>query len=254
MRELHNGNLRREYLGTQCCMQNGWGMQVICKLALATLLVAALAGCGSRIVKPDDNGRPAYRLDDGSLCEAPADFAQLVDAPATTQVRSLFLASASPGDIVASIVELPPLANVQAAFYLSCEQYARRELSKKEFNRRLRIYQELRVAHVTLGIREWRDDPEGYAQSGKLCHFIYQHGEPDSRDVTRLVPPLTSVDDCAIMVNRDGGTHVLLGCSNGRWDTYWAEAPLLASPNGWANRRRSAVGTRYVPEPNCGWY
>lgn len=229
-------------------------MTVICKLICAVLLSTALVGCGARVIKSDDNSLPVYRLDDGSSCKAPPGFAELVNASATQQMRSLFLASAPPADVATGIEELPPHQNIEAAFYLSCAEYSRGELSKDEFSRQRRIYQEFRVAHMTRGVRAWQDDPEGYLVPGKVCHFIFNHGLPDSRDVTRLVPAETSVDDCAMFISRNGGTHVLLGCSNGRWDTEWAKGRLLAGPNGWAVRRRSAVGSRYVPEPNCGWY
>jgi len=228
-------------------------MTDICKCLIAAVLSAALVGCGPRVVKPDDDGLPAYRIDDGSLCKPPPNFAEIVDASATQQVRSLSLGSAPPADIVTGIVNLPPRQNIDAAFYLSCAEYARGELSKEEFSRQRQIYQAFRLAHLTQGIRKWRDDPEGYVVPGKVCHFIFNNGLPDSRDVTRLVPAETSVDDCAIFVSRSGGTHLLLGCSNGRWDTQWAKGRLLVGPNGWANRHRSAAGTHYVPEPNCGW-
>ncbi len=228
-------------------------MSKLYKAVLAATLAAALAACGSRAVVPEDNGLPAYRLDDGSLCEAPPEFAALADAASTQQVRSLFLASAAPEAIVASIRDLPPHQNLEAAFYLSCGEYVRGKLSEAEFSRQRRIYQALRLEHLARGIQQWREQPDGFQFPGKVCHFIHNHGAPDRRDVTRLVPIETSVDDCAMHVSRNGGTHVLLGCSEGAWDTRWAQQPLLAGPNGWANRRRSAAGTRYVPEPNCGW-
>jgi hypothetical protein len=111
----------------------------------------------------------------------------------------------------------------------------------------------MRLAHLIAGIQAWREDPAGYQLSGKLCHFIHNKNAPDKRDVTRLVPTETAIDDCAMFVHRNGGTHLLVGCTAGRWETLWARKPLLVGPNGWANRRRSAVGTRYVPEPNCAW-
>lgn len=202
---------------------------------------------------PGASGPPAYRIYDGSLCKAPSNFAGIADAPSTQQVRSLFLASAEPEQVVASISNVPPQQHLEAAFYLSCAQYVTGELSKAEFSKQRRIYQAMRLALLTAGIQAWRNDSRGYQSSGKLCHFIHNHGAPDKRDVSRLVPAETSVDDCAMLVNRNGGTHVLLGCSAGRWETRWAAHPLLAAPNGWANRHRSAAATRYVPEPNCGW-
>jgi hypothetical protein len=229
-------------------------MKGVCRIVFAAMLGAALAACGTRAIKPEDGGLPVYRLDDGSLCKAPPNFEDIVNAAPTQQMLLLFNASAPPADVAAGIVDLPPRQNIDAAFYVSCAQYAGGELSDNEFNRERRIWQEFRQAHMTRGIREWRDDPEGYEEPGKICHFIFNHGLPDVRDVTRLVPAETSVDDCAIFVSRNGGKYVLLGCSNGRWDTQWAQAPLLAGPNGWAVRSRSAVGTHYVPDPNCGWY
>lgn len=223
------------------------------KVVFAVMLGAGVAACGSRAVKPAGDDLPVYRIYDGSLCAAPPEFADIADAPATRQVRSLFLASASPEEIVASIGDLPSHQYLDAAFYLSCGEYARGELSKAAFSRQRQIYQAMRLEHLALGIQQWREDLEGFEFPGKVCNFIYANGAPDNRDVTRLVPAETSVDDCAMYVRRNGGTHVLLGCSAGRWDNQWAEQRLLAHQDGWANRRRSAAGTRYVPEPNCNW-
>ena len=228
-------------------------MMKFCKVLFAVMLVAALAACGSQAIKPAGDDLPVYRIYDGSLCAAPAGFAEIADSPSTRQVRSLFLASAPPEDIVASISDLPPHQYLDAAFYLSCGEYARGELSKAVFSRQRRVYQTLRLEHMARGIQQWRESSDGFEFPGKVCNFIHANGEPDIRDVTRLVPAETSVDDCAMQVRRNGGTHVLLGCSAGRWDNQWAEQRLLAHQDGWANRRRSAAGTRYVPEPNCGW-
>lgn len=226
----------------------------ICKVFVAVMLGMALAACGSRVVKPStDETLPVYRIYDGSLCAAPAGFADLADAPSTQQVRSLFLASASPEDVVASISDLPSYQYLDAALYISCGEYAGGELSKAVFSRQHRVYQAFRLEHLSRGIQQWRETPDGFEFPGKVCHFIHDNGQPDERDVTRLVPADTSVDDCAMFVSRNGGTHVLLGCSEGRWDNHWAQRRLLAHPNGWANRRAVAAGTRYVPEPNCDW-
>lgn len=228
-------------------------MMKILKVIFSMMLGMALAACGVRAITPAGDGPPVYRIFDGSRCAAPAGFADIAGAASTRQVRSLFLASAPPADVVASLSELPSRQYLDAAFYLSCGEYVRGELSKAGLSRQRRIYQALRLEHLALGIQQWRDNPEGFEFPGKVCHFIHDHGAPDVRDVTRLVPAETSVDDCAMYVSRNGGTHVLLGCSAGRWDNEWAQRRLLASPDGWANRRRSAAGTRYVPEPNCGW-
>ncbi len=224
------------------------------EIILVIMLGAALAACGARTIKPAGDELPVYRIFDGSRCAAPVGFADIADAPPTGQVRSLFLASTSPGEIVAGTSDLPSHQYLDAAFYLSCGEYARGELSRAQISRQRRIYQALRLEHLARGIQQWRTNPEGFGFPGKVCHFIHDHGVPNVRDVTRLVPAETSVDDCAMYVSRNGGTHVLLGCSAGRWDNHWAQRRLLASSNGWANRRRSAVGTRYVPEPNCDWY
>lgn len=228
-------------------------MKNIFKLVLPIMLGTVLVACGVRSIMPTGDGLPVYLIFDGSRCAAPEGFADVADAPSTRQVRSLFQESAPPADVVARVSELPSHQYLDAAFYLSCGEYARGEISKAELSRQRRIYQALRLEHLELGIRQWRENPEGFESPGKVCHFIHDHGAPDVRDVTRVVPAETSVDDCAMYVSRNGGTHVLLGCSEGRWDNNWAQRRLLASPDGWANRRSSAAGTRFVPEPNCNW-
>lgn len=216
------------------------------------LLCASASACSTRVIDSDED-LPAYRINDGSLCRAPVGFSELVDSPRTRQLRALFLSSASVEEVVAEVSDLPSDAELDAGFYLSCEEYARGELSKAVFSHQRRIYQWLRLERMTRGIDRWREEDGSFETPGKVCHFIFDGDNPDPRNVTRLVPAPTSVDDCALYVYEDGGTHVLLGCSSGRWKTDWAVQPLLAGPNGWDKRRRSPAGTQYVPEPNCGW-
>jgi hypothetical protein len=216
------------------------------------LLCVSASACSTRVIDSGE-GPPAYRINDGSLCRAPAGFAELADSPGTRQLRALFLSSGPAEEVVAEVSDLPSDQELEAGFYLSCGEYARGELSKSVFSRQRRIYQWLRLEQMTRGIARWREEDDGFEVPGKVCHFIFNGDNPDTRNVTRLVPAQTSVDDCALYVYEDGGTHVLLGCSSGRWKTDWAAQPLLAGPNGWENRRRSPAGTQYVPEPNCGW-
>ena len=222
-------------------------------LTLLLLLCVAAAGCSSRILDREDESLPVYRLDDGSLCKAPADFERLAQSPGTRQLRSLFLSSTPPEDVVAMIPELPDNDALEAALYLSCGEFARGELSTPVFTRQRRITQEFRQARMLRGIDEWLEKDDGFVMAGKVCHFIFDGTNPDSRNLTRMVPGETTVDDCAIHVFDNGGTHLLLGCSAGRWKIDWAAQPLLVAPNGWANRRRSVLGTQYVPEADCGW-
>lgn len=221
-------------------------------LIFFVLLCVSVAGCSSRIIDSDD-GPPAYRIDDGSLCRAPAGFSELAESAGTRQVRSLFLSSAPPDEVVGMVSELPENEALEAAFYLSCAEFARGELSKAVFSHQRRIYQDFRLERMNRGIQRWREEAEGFEMPGKVCHFVFNGDNPDMRNVTREVPEETTVDDCAFFVFHDGGSHVLLGCSAGRWKTDWAAQPLLAGPNGWDNRRRSPAGTQYVPQPNCGW-
>ncbi len=213
---------------------------------------AAVAGCGVRVMEVD-NGPPVYRIDDGSLCEAPPGYPDILMQAGTAQVRSLFLSSTPPEVTAAAVTDLPSREELAAALYLSCGEYATGKLSKAVFRRQRSIYQEMRQVHLERGIQRWRDEPEGFEMSGKLCHFIFNGGNPDKRDVARLVPPQTSVDDCALHVSTRGGSHVRLGCSEGRWKMHWARQPLLIGPEGWINRDRSVTGTQYVPAPDCGW-
>jgi hypothetical protein len=214
---------------------------------------AVVAGCGSRIIKADDDAPPVYRMDDGGLCKAPAEYPDILEAPGTRQVRALFLSSTSPVVTAAGVTDLPSREELGAALYLSCGEYANRELSKGVFTRQRRIYQELRLMHLERGVQRWLDDPKGFESPGKICLFVFSGDNPDKRNVTRLVPQQTTADDCALHVSTNGGTHVRLGCSAGQWKMHWAPQRLLVGPNGWTNRRRSLVDTQYVPDPDCGW-
>lgn len=221
-------------------------------VSLCILVCMAVAGCATRAPSHGD-GLAEYRLPDGTVCRAPSGFADLVDSDGTRQMRSLFLASAEPREVAASISVLPSRQEIDAAMYQSCGEFARSELSQQEFERQRRLYQHVRIEHLSRGIQQWRDDPAGYDTAGKVCSFLFAGDQPDPRNVTRLVPQETAADDCAVYVHMNGGSHVLLGCSEGRWNTRWAVQPMLVGPNGWSNRRDSPVGTRYVPEANCGW-
>ena len=95
--------------------------------------------------------------------------------------------------------------------------------------------------------------PSGAATPGKVCLFLFNGDDADRRNETRLVPEQTTADDCAFYVNTNGGTHVRLGCSAGRWKLHWAPQRILAGPNGWTNRRDPLSGSQYVPDPDCGW-
>lgn len=223
------------------------------KLLVVILACACVVACSQRVIKGEDGAPPVYRMSDGSQCGLPSGYPEVLQTNGTRQVRALFLSSAAPEDVAAGVVILPSHAELDAALYLSCGEYARKEISRELLASQRQIYQALRLQHLTRGIRNWRDNPQGFDTSGKLCHFIFDGNNPDARNVTRLVPQATSADDCAIHANRNEGTHVLLGCSAGQWKTHWARQRILVGVNGWANRRRSLAGTRFVPEPDCGW-
>lgn len=222
-------------------------------VSIVLALCAAVNGCGSRIVKADGNAPPVYRMDDGSLCKAPAGYPDILDASGTRQVRALFLASTPPKVTAAEVTDLPSLEEIDAALYLSCGEYAARELSKDVFRGQRRVYRELRLRNLARGVQSWLDDPDGFNKSGKVCLFVFSGDTPDRRNETRLVPPETTADDCAFYVNSNGGTHVHLGCSAGRWKLRWARQLIAIGPDGWANRQDPLAGTQYVPNPDCGW-
>ena len=219
----------------------------------ALALCAAVYGCGSRIIHPDGNAPPVYRMDDGSLCKAPKGYPGILDAPATLQIRALFLASTPPDITAKDVTDLPSLEELDAALYLSCGEYATGELSADVFRTQRSLFRELRLRNLALGVQSWLDDPDGYATPGKVCLFLFNGDDADRRNETRLVPEQTTADDCAFYVNTNGGTHVRLGCSAGRWKLHWAPQRILAGPNGWTNRRDPLSGSRYVPNPDCGW-
>ena len=217
------------------------------------LLCVAVIGCGSRTIKAQGDALPVYRMDDGSLCRAPAEFPGLVESSGTIQARTLFLSSTPPKETAALVTDPPSLEELAAALYLSCSEYAAGELSTAVFMRQRDIYQELRLRYLRGGVQSWLDDPEGFDSPGKVCLFIFSGDNPDRKNLTRLVPQETTADDCALHVSTNGGTHVRLGCSAGNWDIRWAPKRMLVGPNGWARRGRSPAGTQYVPATDCGW-
>jgi hypothetical protein len=223
-----------------------------CRSIVVLALCVTAAACSTRVIHSDD-GPPVYRLYDGGACVAPAGYADIINGDGARQVRALFRSSSPPADIVASISDLPERDEIETAFYESCGEYANGELSADELERQRRIYHALRLEHLVRGVQRWREDPQGYGKPGKICHLLFNHDRPDRRNLTRVVPEQTSVDDCALYVHENGGTHVRLGCTEGRWDIRWAAQPLRVGAAGWINRRQAPAGTRYVPEPNCDW-
>lgn len=231
----------------------GQPMLNLSRVFVVLLFCTAVNGCGSRVIKADDGAPPVYRMDDGSLCEAPAGFPDILQTPGTRQARALFLSSTSPEETAAGVPDLPSREELGAALYVSCGEYANGKLSRSVFKRQRDIYQELRLKHLEHGVQGWLDDPEGYQSPGKVCLFIFSGDNPDMRNLTWLVPKQTTFDDCALHVGTNGGTHVRLGCSAGSWKMHWAPKRLLVGPNGWAKRHRPLAGTQYVPVPDCGW-
>jgi hypothetical protein len=67
------------------------------------------------------------------------------------------------------------------------------------------------------------------------------------------VPETTTVDDCAVLAQRSGGTEVLLGCTEGNWANHWAKKTVATGALGRKNRSLVVRDTPAAPDPNCGW-
>jgi len=194
------------------------------------------------------------KLRDGTTCIEPAGLAETRQSPAALQLKELFESDAKVDEALAKTKEFKfTREEVEAVYFDACRAYSNEQITKQAFERDWNIYFGLRQQLFAQGIKEWQDKKGGIADPGKLCLVSRPDTDPENRSFTRVVPVDSTVDDCARLAIKSGGSAFLLGCTKGQWENVWARRPIPVDPIGEKFRPHSVKGTSHAPDPDCGW-
>jgi hypothetical protein len=227
--------------------------------ACTALAFAALVpGCATpkkaaRTVVEKDIGR-VIKLGDGTTCAEPAGLAQTGRSAVALQLKELFESDAKADEALAQAKDIKfTRKEVEAVYFDTCRAYSKAEITKAAFEKDRTVHVGLRQRLLEQDIRRWQEKKDGIADAGKLCLVTRPDTDPDNRSFTRLLPVDATVDDCARLAVKSGGSDILLGCSKGHWENAWARSPIALGPAGAKTRDLSLTGTSHAPDPDCGW-
>lgn len=194
------------------------------------------------------------KLGDGITCIEPAGLAETRQSPVAMQLKELFESDAKADEALSKAKEFKfTREEVEAVYFDTCRAYSSAEITKEAFEKDRNIYLGLRQQLFAQGVKEWQDKKDGIADAGKLCLVTRPDTDPDNRSFTRVVPADSTVDDCARLAARSGGSEILLGCTKGHWENGWAKSPIAIGATGAKTRDLSIRGTSHTPDPDCGW-
>lgn len=194
------------------------------------------------------------KLGDGTTCIEPAGLAETRRSPVALQLKELFESDAKADEALTKVKEFKfTREEVEAVYFDACRAYSNAEITKAAFEKDRNIHLGLRQQLFAQGVKEWQDKKDGIADPGKLCLVTRPDTDPDNRSFTRVVPVDSTVDDCARLAARSGGSEILLGCTKGHWENGWAKSPIAIGPTGAKARDLSVRGTSHAPDPDCGW-
>jgi len=194
------------------------------------------------------------KLGDGTTCIEPAGLAQARQTPVALQLKELFESDAKVDEALTKVKEFKfTREDVEAVYFDACRAYSNAQITKQAFEKDRSIYFGLRQQLFAQGIKEWQDKKAGITDPGKLCLVTRPDTDPDNRSFTRVVPVDSTVDDCARLAVKSGGSEILLGCTKGHWDNVWAKRPIAVDPISEKIRPHSVKGTSLAPDPDCGW-
>ena len=231
-------------------------MNVPCPGA-ALLIAALLSGCAGPKKMPQSEVEKdisrVVTLADGTTCVEPAGLAESRQMPGAAALRELLESDANAEETLtkARALKLKP-DEAEAVYFDACRAYSNAAIPKEAFEKNRRIYLGLRQQFVAQGIKDWQDKKEGIGDPGKLCLVMLPDVDPDHRSFTRVIPPDSTVNDCAQLAVMNGSTEFLLGCTKGHWENTWASTPISLEQSK-KKRQLTAKGTRYAPDPDCGW-
>ncbi len=200
-----------------------------------------------------DVGR-VIKLGDGTACIEPAGLAETRQSPVAMQLKELFESDAKVDEALTKAKEIKfTREEVEAVYFDACRAYSNAEITKEAFEKERNTYLGLRQQLFAQGVKQWQDKKDGIADPGKLCLVARPDTDPDNRSFTRVVPADSTVDDCARLAAKSGGSEILLGCTKGHWENVWARSPIAVGQPGAKTRDLSVKGTSHAPDPDCGW-
>jgi len=223
-------------------------------LAIAALVPAcAIPKKAAGPVVEKDVSR-VIKLGDGTTCIEPAGLAETRQSPVAMQLKELFESDAKVDEALTKAKGIKfTREEVEAVYFDACRAYSNAEITKEAFEKERNTYLGLRQQLFAQGVKQWQDKKDGIADPGKLCLVARPDTDPDNRSFTRVVPADSTVDDCARLAAKSGGSEILLGCTKGHWENVWARSPIAVGQPGAKTRDLSVKGTSHAPDPDCGW-
>jgi hypothetical protein len=224
----------------------------------ALAFVALVPGCATPKkaagpVVENDISR-VIKLGDGTTCVEPSGLAETRQSPVAMQLKELFESDAKADEILTKVKEVKfKREEVEAVYFDACRAYSKAEITKAAFEKDRTVYIGLRQQLLEQDVKQWQDKKDGIADPGKLCLVTRPDTDPDNRSFTRVVPLDATVDDCARLAVKSGGSEILLGCTKGHWENVWARSPIAIGPTGAKTQDLSVKGTSRAPDPDCGW-
>ncbi|MEO8003952.1 MAG: hypothetical protein ABI771_03530 [Betaproteobacteria bacterium] len=223
---------------------------------IACMLLVLGTGCASNAKKAagpaiEKDVMRTVKLSDGTTCTEPAGLADSRQSEGATQLKALIESAAGTDEVLKSARELKPKGDeIEAVYFDACRAYSKSEIKKDAFERNRTVYLDLRQLLLGQRMKKWQEKADGIADAGKLCLVALPDTDPDHRSFTRVMPPDTTVSDCAQLAIANGSAEILLGCTKGNWENLWAKNSIAVAR---AGAGLSDLARGRAPDPNCGW-
>lgn len=226
---------------------------------IACVLLVLGAGCASTAKKTagpaiEKDVLRVVKLSDGTTCTEPGGLGESRQSEGATKLKALLDSGAKTDEVLKSAREIKPKADeIEAVYFDACRAYSKSETRKEDFERYRTVYLDLRQQLLAQRMKKWQEKADGIADAGKLCLVALPDTDPDHRSFTRVMPPDTTVADCAQLAIANGSAEILLGCTKGNWENLWAKNSIAVAHSGARLPDLSASSGGRAPDPNCGW-
>ncbi len=223
---------------------------------IACMLLVLGAGCAQTAKKTagpaiEKDVLRVVKLPDGTTCTEPAGLGESRQTENATKLKALIESGAKTDEVLKSAQEFKPKGDeIEAVYFDACRAYSKSEMKKDAFERNRTVYLDLRQQFLTQRMKKWQEKTDGIADAGKLCLVALPDTDPDHRSFTRVMPPDTTVADCAQLAIANGSAEILLGCTKGNWENLWAKNSIAVAR---AGAGVSDLARGRAPDPNCGW-
>lgn len=237
-------------------MKNIWTTTRAVSACITVIVLAACAGPAKKPAGPlvEKDVSRVINLADGTTCTEPAGLAESRASDGAVKLKALLDSGAKPAEVLDKAKEIKPKRDeVEAVYFDACRAYSKAEIKKPQFDDARTVYFGLRQQLFAQDVKQWQDKKDGIADAGKLCLVQLSDSDPEHRSFTRVIPPESTVSDCAELAVANGSSEILLGCTKGHWDNTWAKSPIGLSGNANRLHQMSAKGASHIPDPNCGW-